>query len=145
MSGSRATVGDADRGGPRRRDRGSASLQIVLLTPVFVVIALFAFQAALWSHQRTLARAVARDAVTMVAQGGQTAVESEQTALAMMQADRMLDHPTVDISYRPGGDTRQPESTTVVATITGVAPGIMLGTGVSVIVTEVLPLEGWRP
>lgn len=117
----------------------------MLLTPVFLVIAMMAFQAALWSHQRTLARAVARDAVTMVARGGQSAEESEQAALAMMQADRMLDHPTVDISYRPGGSRRQPDSTTVIATIRGTAPGMIVGTGVAVSVTEVLPLEGWQP
>lgn len=129
-----------------RRDRGSTSLQIVILTPVFVLIAMAAFQAAMWNHQRSLARAVARDAVTMVAQGNQTATESEQAALAMMAADRMLDHPTVMVRFQPdGGVVRQPASTTVVATITGVAPGILLGTGVGVTVTEALPLEGWRP
>jgi Flp pilus assembly protein TadG len=129
-----------------RRDGGSASLQIVILTPVFVLIAMGAFQASIWTHQRTLARAVARDAVTMVAQGGQTAAESEMTALTMMQADRMLDRPTVTIRFEPNGaQIRQPNSTTVVATITGTAPGILVGTGVAVTVTEVLPLEGWQP
>ncbi len=126
-------------------DDGSASLQIVILTPVFLLLAMAAFQASIWSHQRTLARAVARDAVTLVAQGGQTATESEQSALAMMQADRMLDRPTVTIRFLPsGGQVRQPSSTTVVATITGTAPGILIGTGVSVTVTEILPLEGWQ-
>ena len=127
-------------------DGGSASLQIVILTPVFLLIAMAAFQASIWSHQRTLARAVAREAVTLVAQGGQTATESEQAALAMMQADRMLDRPTVTIRFQPDAhQIRQPNSTTVVATITGTAPGILIGTGVSVTVTEVLPLEGWQP
>jgi Flp pilus assembly protein TadG len=130
----------------RRPDTGSASLQIVILTPVFLLIAMAAFQASIWIHQRTLARAVARDAVTMVAQGGQTATQSEQTALAMMHADRMLARPTVTIRFQPNGDqVRQPGSTTVVATITGTAPGILVGTGVDVTVTEVLPLEGWQP
>lgn len=127
-------------------DRGSASLQIVILTPLFLLIAMAAFQAAIWSHQRTLARAVARDAATMVAQGGQSPVESEQAAMAMMQFDRMLDDPTVTVRFQPdGGVVRQQNSTTVVATITGVAPGIIVGTGVGVTVTEVLPLEGWQP
>lgn len=127
-------------------DCGSASLQIVILTPVFLLIAMAAFQASIWNHQRTLARAIARDAVTLVAQGGQTATDSEQAALAMMRADRMLDRPTVTVRFQPdGGLIRQPGSRAVVATITGTAPGIMIGTGVSVSVTEVLPLEGWQP
>ncbi|MEY2957908.1 MAG: hypothetical protein RLZZ01_476, partial [Actinomycetota bacterium] len=49
-------------------DPGSTSLTTVVLTPVFVVIALAAFQAALWSHARAEARMVARDVAVLVAQ-----------------------------------------------------------------------------
>ena len=42
-------------------DRGSTTLTTVLLTPVFLVVALMAFQAALWTHARTEARVIARN------------------------------------------------------------------------------------
>ena len=48
-------------------DRGSTTLTTVLLTPVFIVVALMAFQAALWSHARTEARVVARNSAALVA------------------------------------------------------------------------------
>jgi len=51
---------------PVPRDRGSTSLTAVVLTPVFVVIAFAAFQAAMWSHARTEARVMAREVAVLV-------------------------------------------------------------------------------
>ena len=54
----------------RRRMRGddgtSSSLTTVVLTPVFVVLAFAAFQAAMWGHARTEARVIARDTAVAI-------------------------------------------------------------------------------
>ncbi len=121
--------------GPRRaRDRGSTSLTAVLLTPLFVVIAFAAFQAAMWSHARTEARVVAREVAVLVAQRGQDAdliaVAAERNlGTALRDADVVVDR----------------EATIVVVRITGRAPGIVRGTSAGVDVTEALTVEGFRP
>ena len=54
-----------------RGDEGAASsLTVVLLTPVFVVLAFAVFQAAMWGHARTEARVIARDTAALVARSG---------------------------------------------------------------------------
>jgi hypothetical protein len=117
------------------RDEGSASLTTVLLTPVFLVIALMAFQAALWSHARTEARAVARDSVALVARGGADDDDVERSALAVLQSDTDLSDVAVAISIDSG---------LVVARIAGHAPGLIRGTSTAFEVIEVMPLEGPR-
>jgi Flp pilus assembly protein TadG len=116
-------------------DEGSASLTTVLLTPVFLVIALMAFQAALWSHARTEARAVARDSAAMVARGGADDDDVERSALAVLQSDTDLSDVAVAISIDSG---------LVVARIAGEAPGLIRGTSTEFEVVEVMPLEGPR-
>jgi hypothetical protein len=61
-------------------DRGSTTLTTVVLTPVFLVIALMAFQAALWTHARTEARVIARDSAALVARSHADAAATEQSA-----------------------------------------------------------------
>ena len=71
-------------------DRGSTTLTTVLLTPVFLVIALMAFQAALWTHARTEARVIARNSAALVARSHADAAVTEQSAMAMLHADTDL-------------------------------------------------------
>ena len=125
------------RGGARRErsDEGSTSLTTVLLTPVFLVIAMMAFQAALWSHARTEARAVARDSVALVARGGADDDDVERSALAILQSDTDLSSIAVAISIDSG---------LVTARIAAHAPGLIRGTSTSFEVVEVMPLEGPR-
>ncbi len=117
-------------------DRGSASLTTVLLTPVFVVIAFAAFQAAMWTHARTEARSVARDAAALVARSGQSPADVKASAEAALRSDSALSNPLVDID---------PQGQIVVVRVTGRAPGIIRGTSSTVDVTEALPIEGFRP
>jgi uncharacterized membrane protein len=117
-------------------DRGSTSLTTVLLTPVFVVIAFAAFQAAMWTHARTEARSVARDAAALVARSGQLPGDVETTAEATLRSDSALSDPVVEI---------EPRGQIVVVRVTGRAPGIIRGTSSQVDVTEALPIEGFRP
>jgi hypothetical protein len=117
-------------------DRGSTSLTTVLLTPVALVVALMAFQAALWSHARTEARAVARDSALLVARSHAGASDVERSAVAVLQADTDLTQVQVAVSIG---------SRLVTASVSARAPGMLRGTSVAVEVVEVVPLEGADP
>jgi Flp pilus assembly protein TadG len=119
-----------------RVDRGSTSLTTVLLTPVFVVIAFAAFQAAMWTHARTEARSVARDAAALVARSGESPAAVESSAEAALRSGADIQRPEVEIT---------PQGQFVVVRVTGRAPGIIRGTSTPVDVTEAMPIEGFRP
>lgn len=121
-------------------DRGSTSLTAVLLTPVFVVIAFAAFQAAMWSHARTEARVMAREVAVLVAQRGQDADVIAESAVANLDRTDTMQGAAVSVSFEGAAG-----GTLVVVRITGSAPGILRGTSTGVDVTEALPLEGFRP
>lgn len=118
------------------RDRGSTSLTAVVLTPVFVVIAFAAFQAAMWSHARTEARATARDVAVLVAQRGGDADAVERSAERNLEGHATIRDVDVTISQR---------DRYVVVRVVGDAPGIVRGTSAGVDVSEALPVEGFRP
>jgi len=117
-------------------DRGSTTLTTVLLTPVFLVIALMAFQAALWTHARTEARVIARNSAALVARSDADAAATERSAAAMLDAD--TDLAGAEIHIVVSGDI-------VTARVTGRAPGMIRGTSAGVDVVEAVPREGFRP
>lgn len=123
------------------RDRGSATLTTVLLTPVAMMVALMAFQAALWTHARTEARAIARDAAVLVARTGGCAVPEqctaavERSAQQRLDAQRNLSSATVDVT---------PEGDLIVATVDASAPGIFRFTERRFQVVEAVPFEEFR-
>ena len=118
-----------------RDDRGSTSLAVALLTPLLVILMFAAVQAALWGHARTEARATARRTAALVARSGVSVDDARATALENLADDDLTD---VSVSIAVDGDT-------VVVTVTGRAPGIVVGTTRDVTVTEALPLEGVVP
>ena len=123
--------------GRLRGDGGTASsLTAVLLTPVFVVLAFAAFQAAMWGHARTEARVIARDTAALVARSGVTLGDARESAMAILAADTELHR--LDVSVGTDGQL-------VVVTVSGAAPGIIRGTSTDVSVTAAVPLEGWSP
>lgn len=129
----------ARRSTPRRLrgDHGaSSSLTAALLTPVFVVLAFAAFQAALWGHARTEARVIARDTAALVARSGVLPSDARESAIAILAADTDLRE--LDVSVDNDGQL-------VVVTVSGAAPGIIRGTSTDVSVTAAVPLEGWSP
>ncbi len=132
----RSTAGD-DR---RMADRGTSSLTTVLLTPVFVVIALMAFQAAMWSHARTQARAIARDSAALVARSHADPDDTEQAATQMLEGATHIrrNHDLTLVEIDVTADL-------VTATITGRAPGLLRGTSVAIKIVEVVPVERFRP
>ncbi|MEY2581683.1 MAG: hypothetical protein QOE09_1532 [Ilumatobacteraceae bacterium] len=118
------------------RDRGSASLTIVLLAPLLLVLMFAAFQAAMWNHARTEARVIARETAVLVARDGLPATQAQQSASVSLAKDSVLTH--VDVSV-------QATSINVVVTITGSAPGLLRGMSSAVTVTAAVSLEGWVP
>lgn len=124
-----------------RGDRGAAtSLSLVLLVPLFVVLAFAGFQAALWSHARTEARVIARDTAGLVARSGVDPADASRAARSVLVADTDLHSVDVDVSIVAGGSGEL-----VVVTVSGQAPGIIRGTSAGVSVTAAIPREGWRP
>jgi hypothetical protein len=116
-----------------RGDRGAAtSLSVALLTPMFVVLAFAAFQAALWSHARTEARVIARDTAALVARSGVASGDAQASAAAILTADTDLRDVVVSVDTRDG---------VVVVTVAGEAPGIIRGTTATVSVTSAVPVE----
>lgn len=134
--------GAADAARPRASGRGrgedgaATSLSVALLTPVFVVLAFAAVQAALWSHAKTEARVIARDTAALVARSGMTPADAQSAALAVLVADTDLRRPTVAITTSGG---------VVAVTISGDAPGIVRGTSSTLSVTSAVPLEELTP
>jgi Flp pilus assembly protein TadG len=120
-----------------RDDAGTASsLAAALLAPVFVVLAFAAFQAAMWSHTKTEARVIARDAAGLVARSGVTAADAQASATAVLTSDTDLHDVSVVVGEQGG---------IVTVHISGEAPGIIRGTSSRVSVTAALPLEERTP
>jgi hypothetical protein len=120
-----------------RGDGGAASsLTAVLLTPIFVVLAFAAFQAALWGHARTEARVIARDTAALVARSGVPPSDARESAMAILAADTDLRRLGVSV----GNDGQL-----VVVAVSGTAPGIIRGTSTYVSVTAAVPMERWSP
>ncbi len=120
-----------------RGDAGAAtSLSIALLTPMFIVLAFAAFQAALWSHAKTEARVVARDTAALVARSGVPANDAEAAARAILEADTDLRNVVVTATSSNG---------LVTVAVTADAPGIIVGTSTGLAVTSAVPIEELTP
>ena len=123
-------------GNPDERDRGSASLTIVLLAPLLLVLMFAGFQAAMWNHTRTEARVVARETAVLVARDRLSTPRAAAAAEASLAKDSVLTEVEVSV------DTT---ASLVVVTITGTASGVLRGTSAPVRVTAAVSLEGWVP
>lgn len=107
-------------------------LAVALLTPVFIVLLFIMVQAAMWGHARTAARVAARDAAAQVARFEVDAADAQASAIASLDG---FDLSNVEVAVSRNGDD------VVVVTITGDAPGILIGTSRRVSVTEAVPVE----
>ena len=116
------------------RDRGAASLTIVLLAPLLVVLMFAGFQAAMWNHTRTEARVIARETAVLVARDHLSASQASAAASLSLASGSVLTGTEVSIDSTP---------TVVIVTINGDAPGLLRGTSAPVHVVVALPLEGW--
>jgi len=118
------------------KDRGSASLTIVLLAPLLVVLMFVGFQAAMWNHARTEARVIARETAVLVARDHLPPDAAADVATTSLRRDSVLAEPNVFV---------QSTDAAIVITITGRAPGLLRGTSSAVKVTAAVSREGWVP
>ena len=120
-----------------RSDTGAAgSLSLVLLVPVFCVLATMAVQAAMWGHARSQVRAVAHAAAVIAARSGVDSHIAEQSARQSLSSVDGLRVDVVDIESTNGYAT---------ASISGRVPGLVHGLSSEIAVIESVPVEGWRP
>lgn len=125
-------------GHPRMRgETGAAtSLSVALLTPVFVLLAFAALQAALWSHAKTEARVVARDTAALIAREQVAPGDAQAAAASILETDTDLSNVVVSVVTSGG---------VIAVTITANAPGIIVGTSSRVSVTSAIPVEEVTP
>lgn len=118
-------------------DTGAAgSLSMVLLVPVFCVLATMGVQAALWGYARSEVRAVARAASSMTARGAVSEPAAESSLRASLASIDGFDAHIVDVQQRNG---------VAVTRVAGQVPGLVHGLASTIDVTESVPIEGWRP
>ena len=108
---------------------------IVYLTPVLTLLMFAAFQAGLWNHARTYARAQARATAASVARGGANPADAQSDAVRNL-TDR-TDLRRVSVAVVVANEQ-------VVVTVSGEAPGILIGTSSPVSVHVAMPVEGWN-
>jgi len=137
-SAARTADAPLDRYAPRcSGDAGAAtSLSIALLTPIFVILAFAAVQAALWSHAKTEARVIARDTAALVARSGVAAGDAQASAAAILATDTSLSDVVVGVTQANG---------VVAVTVSADAPGILRGTSSGFSVTAAVPVEELTP
>ena len=102
----------------RKDERGSASAELVIATPLLLLLILAAIQFALWQHATHVAQAVAQQglAAGRVQDGTDQAATGQASALLDQLGSGVLVQPHVTA-------TRQVDTTTVV--VTGRAEGIL--------------------
>ncbi|HQV56813.1 MAG TPA: pilus assembly protein [Ilumatobacteraceae bacterium] len=116
-------------------ERGSVSLAAVLVGPILVLLMFAGFQAAMWNHARTEARAVARDTAVLVARDRLSEGDAASVVRQTLGGNALVD---VDVAVTITDGN-------VVVTVKGRAPGILRGTSRRVSVSVAVPLEGWVP
>jgi hypothetical protein len=132
-------LGTVGTGGPLAGDAGSAtSLSMVLIVPVFCVLATMTVQAAMWGHARTEARVAARETAVLVARRD---LDTESAAAALrrvIEAGSGVDHlSSLSVEVVE-------EASTVSVRVTGSMPGLVHGLAAPIDVVETMSLEGWR-
>src|ERR671912_2066924 len=110
----------------------ATSLSLALLTPLFMVLAFAAVQAAMWGHAKTEARVIARDTAALVARSGVAAADARSSASSILATDTALRDVEVDVNQLEG---------IVVVTVSAAAPGIIRGTASNFEVTAAVPVE----
>ena len=124
------------RGGQRHGERGSASAELVIATPLLLLLILAVVQFALWQHATHVAQAVAQQGLTAgrVQDGSDQAATGQATALLDQLGSGVLVHPHVTA-------TRAADTTTVI--VIGRAEGILPFLTLPVRSVAVGPTERW--
>ncbi|WP_255432224.1 TadE/TadG family type IV pilus assembly protein [Cellulomonas sp. SLBN-39] len=126
----------------RRDDRGASSIEMVLYTPLLMLVIFVIVQLALSWYGNELAGAVARETARVVRTGGGTPESvQEARAHALDYADRIGGASLTDLSV----EITRPDDLTVRVVVTGRAVEIVQGLAPRVEATVQGPVEGFRP
>lgn len=118
----------------RQRDRGSASIQMVVLMPALFAIMFLGLQAALYYYAATIASAAAQDGARAAAAHGSGGTPAGLAAAeaALAQSHGSLENYTVTAAAEPTGPR---------ITVTGTALSVMPGLAFDVSRSAALPWE----
>ncbi|MFI9641417.1 TadE family protein [Micromonospora sp. NPDC051925] len=118
----------------RRRDRGAASVELVLATPLLGLLLMVAVQFALWQHASHMAQAAANEGVQTARAYGSNAAAGKTDTEALLRdlSGGALSGTSVTVSR---------STTSATITITGRAPSVIPGLTFPVNVTVTAPVE----
>ena len=122
------------RAAAHRRDRGTASVELVLATPLLMVLLMAAVQFAIWQHAAHMARAAANEGLQTARAYGSSAAAGRadtSTILASLSGNVLKD-PQVSASR---------STTTASVTVTGRAASVIPGLSLPVTITVTAPVE----
>ena len=123
-----------NRAAAHRRDRGAASVELVLATPLLMVLLMAAVQFAIWQHASHMARAAANEGLqTTRAYGSSAAAGQSDTTSTLASLSGNVLHNTHVTTSR--------SSTTASVTVTGRATAVIPGLSLPVSVTVTAPME----
>jgi Flp pilus assembly protein TadG len=117
-----------------KRDKGSASVELVLATPLVILLLMAAVQFAIWSHAAHMARAAANEGVQTARAYGSTAAAGQADTTAILNAlgGNVLHGATVSTART---------QTTATVTIRGRAAAVIPGLSLPVRVAVTAPVE----
>jgi Flp pilus assembly protein TadG len=122
----------------RRRDRGAASVELVLATPLLGLLLMAGVQFAVWQHASHMAQAAANEGVQVARAYGSSAAAGRSDTEALL----------ADLSggALSGTSVRASRSaTTATITITGHAEAVIPGLSLPIKVTVTAPVERIPP
>ncbi|WP_298891667.1 TadE family protein [uncultured Serinicoccus sp.] len=137
MSRHRGRDRAVDRSGrpDRSTERGSVTVQMVILAPVMFLFLFMAVQAGLWFHARALALGAAQD-------GARVAAAEDSTAGAgAAAADDFLTAGGGDGVLQGAGTVANRSATTATVTVTGQAQSLIPGWAPAIVQSASVPVE----
>lgn len=113
----------------RRRDRGAASVELVLATPLLLLLLMAGVQFALWAHARNMAQAAANEGVQTARAYGSSAAAGKADTQALL-AD--LSGGSLTGTSVSAGRTATSATITITGQATSVIPGLTFPIRISV-------------
>lgn len=126
------------RGGcPHSAEAGGVSLEVVLVTPMLILLITLVVQFALWSHGTNVALAAAQEGAQLASLQGANATVGEAAARDFLSqnASRLIRDPVVSSAH-----TAESATVSVQGRVAGVVPGLNL----TVRGSSVAPVERFR-
>jgi Flp pilus assembly protein TadG len=134
----------------RRREQGSAAVELVLLTPILIAVVFAVVQTALVWNARHTVGAAAQHGARMARTA--TALQPTLPTSGWESSDEQLRTATLAYLRQTGGKGLQDPTVTVrhdadyvTVTVAGTTVGVLPGTTVRVSGSSRTPLEGFRP